>query len=156
MSIPIVISGTTYQLPVQSQSPPWGEVLTAIIQALSQVSNTIVGPNDILTTTFTIPNNVTSVTNVSGLAFDTTQVRSAIIDYSIYRSVTGSDLSECGEMLVTYSSVNGTWELARFAVGDAGVTFTMTNTGQLQFTSTNFAGAAYTSKMVFSAKAFSQ
>lgn len=157
MSISIVIQGTTYNIPEQGQSPPWGEDLSNILQAITTSLNSVVGPSDVLTTNFTIANNQSSVANVTGLAFDVSTVRSAIISYSLYRSSAApSEFSECGQIMITYKSVANSWELTQFLTGSSGVVFTITNAGQVQYTSTNLSGGSYVGKMKFSARSFLQ
>lgn len=156
MSTPVVISGTTYNLPVQGQNPPWGSDLSDIISALVTTINGLSGSSDILTTNFTIVNNQSSVANVTSLSFSTTAVRSAIVSYSIYRSTSTNEASECGQIYVTYKSTAGTWEIAQNYAGSSGVVFSITNTGQIQYTSTNLAGTGYVGKMKFKAITFLQ
>jgi hypothetical protein len=156
MAISVTINGTTYSLPTQSTNPPWGEDLSSIIEALVEVANDSFGPADILTTNFNIANNQGSVANVSGLSFSTSEVRSAIISYSVYRSTNSAESSECGQIYITYKSTAGTWELAQNYAGSSGVTFTITNAGQVQYTSTNMAGTGYSGKLKFNARAFLQ
>lgn len=157
MSIPVTIQGSSYNIPEQGQSAPWGSDLTSLLQAMVTVLNDVVGPADILTTSFTIANNQSSVANVTGLVFDNTEVRSAIVSYSISRSTTTTEYSECGQLMLTRNSSAGTWEMARYAVGDAGVVFSVTNAGQVQYTSSNMSsGTGYASKLKFNAKAFLQ
>lgn len=156
MAITVTINGTDYNVPVQGQNPPWGEDLTDVIVALAAGVNSVFGSADIPTTSISVANNQVAVANVTGASFDPTQVRSAIIQYSIYRSTTLAEKSECGHIYLTYYSVANTWELAQNHVGEADVTFTITAGGQLQYVSSLLAGASYTSKLVFSGKAFLQ
>lgn len=152
----ITIAGTDYNLPEQGTNPPWGTDLSAIITALTAVTNTLNGPADILTTSFTITNNTPSVSNVTGAAFDTASVRSAIISYSLYRSSTTTEMCETGQIYLSYKSTAGAWEIAQYYSGTSGVVFTITAGGQLQYTSTNFGGSSYVGKMKFNAKSFLQ
>lgn len=156
MSIQVTINGSTYNIPEQGQSPPWGSDLSSILEAIVESINSTNGSADILITSFNLTNNQSSAANVTGLVFDTTQVRSAIISYSIYISTTTNEKSECGQIYITYKSTAGTWELAQYNVGTSGVVFTITNSGQIQYTSTNVSGASYSGKLKFSAKSFLQ
>ena len=156
MSKQVTISGTTYTLNQQGDSPPWGEDLSSLLEALVEVANSVVGTGDILTTSFSVANNISSATNITGLVFDPAQIRSAIISYSVYRSTNSTELSEAGQIMVTYKSTANSWELARYSVGDAGLTFTMLPSGQMQFTSTNMSGTGYSGLLKFNAKAFTQ
>jgi hypothetical protein len=158
LSRQVTINGNTYTLNEQGDNPPFGEQQSELISALVDVSNSVVGTGDILQTSFSLANDVTEEdnANVTGLQFDTSQVRSAIIEYSIYRSTSSDELSECGTMLVTYKSTASSWEVARYSVGDAGVTFTLTSAGQAQYTSSDMAGTGYSGLLKFRARSFTQ
>jgi hypothetical protein len=103
--------------------------------------------------TFTLANNQASAANVTGLSFAGASVRSFVVEYDIYRNTTSTgatELAETGQLIGVYSSVAGTWEMTQApVVGAAGVTFTITNAGQVQYASTNITGTAGTSKMNF-------
>ncbi len=156
MSTSVTINGSDYLIPEQGQNPPWGEDLNSLLDAMVELLNASSSSTDISTTLFTIANNTASVANVIGLSFDTTQVRSGIISYSVYRSTSTTELSESGQMYITYKSTAGTWELAQYLVGSSGVTFTITSGGQIQYVSSNLGGTGYTGKMKFNAKTFIQ
>lgn len=157
MPISLTINGTVYPFPTQGDSPPWGDELTSSVAAIVSGLNTLIGAGDILTTIFTIANNQSSASNVTGLAFDNSTVRSAAIFYSIYRSSnTPSEYSETGTIYITYKPTAGSWELAQVGVGSSGVTFTITSSGQIRYTSTNIGSGAYVGKMVFKASSFLQ
>jgi hypothetical protein len=102
-------------------------------------------------TTFTIANNQSSPANVTGALFNGATQRSFELDYQVYINTTGSgatELSERGKIFGAYSTVAGTWEITvSGAVGSSGVTFSMTNAGQLQYTSQNTTGTAASSSL---------
>lgn len=157
MATTFIIGGTSYSFPVQGENPPYGENVTDTIAALVAVVNTLSGTGDILTTSFTIANNVSSAANVTGLNFDPSVVRGAIVDYSIYRSSSNpNELSETGTMYLAYKSTAATWELAQTYGGSSGVTFTITNGGQVKYTSSEIGSGSYVGRMVFKARSFSQ
>lgn len=156
MAISVNINGTTYSIPTQGQSPPWGEDLTALLEALVDAVNSTTGSADILLTSFNVANSVAVAANVTGASFDSSQVRSAIISYSAYRSTTTNELSECGQIYITYSSLSATWDLSQNYTGSSGLVFTITPGGQIQYTSSTVAGLSYAGKLKFSAKAFLQ
>lgn len=156
MAKQVTVNGNPYILNQQGDNPPFGEQQSELIEALVNVANNTVGTGDILTTSFNVANNVTSPTNVTGLQFDTATIRSAIIEYSIYRSTSTEEVSECGTMLVTYKSLAASWEVARYSVGDAGIFFTLDATGQAQYTSSNMSGTGYAGLLKFKARAFTQ
>lgn len=107
-------------------------------------------------TSFTIANNQSSPSDVTALVFDGSEVRSFEVDYQIYRNTTGggaTELAERGKLLAVYSSVAASWEMTQApVVGSAGVTFTITTAGQIQYTSTNITGTPDTSAMKFQAR----
>lgn len=154
--IQVSIQGTTYNLPQQGESPAWGDDLQSLILALVSVSNSVVGGADILTTNFSLPQVQASAANIVGLTFNSTLVRSAIISYSIYRSTSTNEVSECGQIYITYKSSAGTWELAQNYVGTSGVVFIMLPSGQMQYTATTIVGTTYAGKLKFQAKSFLQ
>lgn len=155
MAINITIDGTTYSLPQQSDSPPWGTQITDIIEALANGLAATIGPNDILPSTFTVANNVTSPIPVTGLIFDQAQVRSAEISYSIDRSTSSSEVSENGILLVNFNNFTNTWTSSQVSNGTSGVTLSISG-GQVFYVSNSMAGSSYTGKLGFSAKAFGQ
>jgi hypothetical protein len=117
------------------------------------------GVGAISETSFTIVNNQTSAADVTGLLFDGSLVEAARIEYSIYRNTTGVgavELAETGEIRLAYSPVAETWDMQRVAIGDAGVTLTVTTLGQIQYTSSNLTGSPSASVMRFRARTLSQ
>lgn len=156
MARSITISGTTYSLPDQGDPGPWGDDLSDLVEALATVVDSLSGTGDILNTTFTVANNQSSVANVTGLTFDTGTVRSAIVTYSVYRSTTTTEKGETGFLLLTYLSTAAAWTITRYANDDAGLVFTVTDAGQVQYTSDNMSGSSYSGTMKFKASAFTQ
>lgn len=154
MSIPLVVNNKTFAYPSTGQDPGWGEDATRWAREVTRVLASLNGTNDILQTSFTIANNTSSATDINGLLFNTSQVRAATINYSLYRNTTGggaTELAESGVIQIVYKTVAATWELAQQSVGNAGVIFSITSGGQFQYTSSNMTGSSYTGKMVFTA-----
>lgn len=156
MSTQVVINGTTYSVPAQSQSPPWGEDLSELLLAMVSVVNSTSGSADILLTSFNVANNVSVAANVTGATWDTSQVRSFIMQYSIYRSTTTVEESQVGTLYGTYKSALGSWDLSETFGGSSGIVFSITSAGQLKYTSTNLGGTGYSGKLKFKAVAFLQ
>jgi hypothetical protein len=106
-------------------------------------------------TSFTIANNQVAAADVTGLTFSGAAIRSFVVDYHVYRNTTGAgatELAESGTLMGVYSSVAGTWEITQTKVGNSGVEFTITNAGQIQYTSDNITGTPATSEMKFKAR----
>jgi hypothetical protein len=162
MPITLIINSIPYQYPIPGDSPGWGEGATDWAEAVTEVLNDLVSPTDILQTTFSVANNNTSSANVSGLSFNTGLVRAAFIKYSIYRVSTSnpSGQSEGGEMIAVYDNSAATgnkWSLTQGPVnGNSGITFTMTDNGQVQYTSTDIGTPGYSGIMKFSATTLAQ
>jgi hypothetical protein len=96
------------------------------------------GLYDISETSFSAANNVASPANVTGLAFSSANVRSAKVLASVYIDAT-SDLFECFELLII--NKGSSFDMAVAGVGDSsGITFTIDNSGQVLYTSSNQSG----------------
>lgn len=156
MSTQVTINGESFSIPSQGESPPWGQELSDLLTALVGVVNSTSGSADILLTSFNVANNVASVANVTGATWDTSQVRSFIMEYSIYRSTTTTEESEVGNLYGTYKSSSGSWDLSETYGGSSGIVFSITPSGQLQYTSSNLSGTGYSGKLKFKATAFLQ
>lgn len=162
MPITLTVNSVPYEYPIPGDSPGWGQPATDWAEQVTNVLNDLQGPNDIPETSFPIANNVTSFTDVANLSFNTGEVRSAIISYSIYRTSTGSPSgnAESGQMSIVYdnlASPGSKWSLTGYGLnGISGVTFTITDLGQIQYKSTNIGATGYSGVMHFRAKSLAQ
>lgn len=162
MPITLTVNNQPFEYPVAGDSPGWGEPATDWAVEVTTVLNSLQGANDILQTTFTVANNISSSTNVIGLVFNTGQVRAAVIEYSIYRVSTGqpSGHSEAGVMVISYdnlASAGSKWSLVIGPVtANSGVTFTITDAGQIQYQSTDIGATGYSGNMHFRARTLTQ
>lgn len=152
MSTTVTINNTNYTLPEQGSESPWGSDLSDLISALVDVANTVVSTGDILATTYSLANNVSSATAVTGLAFDISTILASTITYTIYRTTDSNEVTEHGVIFLAYKPTAATFELSQHHVGDAGVEFTVNSSGQFLFTSSNISGTNYSGTMKFSAK----
>lgn len=152
----LVVNNNTFAYPVAGDEPGWGEAATGWAVEVTDALQALEGTDDILQTTFNIANNVSSVSEVVGLIFNSAQVRSAIVEYSVYRKTDSNELAETGTLHLVYKNggtINSKWAIGRVFFGDdAGILFTMTDAGQVQYTSTNVSGTNYSGTMHFSAK----
>ena len=161
MAIPLTITGNTFQYPTSGDDPGWGADATDWAAAITDVLNTIISANDIITTSYIINNNVSVVTDVNRLFFDPSSVRAANITYSIYRISTASPSgnTETGTIYLTFdnsAAVNNKWLLGQQKVGDAGVSFSITDAGQVQYKSTDINTTGYSGTIKFNAKTLGQ
>jgi hypothetical protein len=161
MSIPLVVNGTTFNYPSPGEdSGLWGEDATGFAVEVASVLSTLLAPGDILQTTFTVANNVAVASNINGLLFDSSQVRAANITYSVYRKTDSftSGNTESGTIYINYdnnASSGNKWKIYQQTNGNAGIVFSILDSGQFQYTSTDITGANYIGDMRFSAKTLS-
>lgn len=88
------------------------------------------------TGSFSGNNNVTSATDIVGLAFSTTDTRSFTVTMSISILASASLYSQT---IIEGIWKNGSWEIFTSSLGDAtGITFSITSAGQLRYTSLNY------------------
>lgn len=162
MSIPLIVGGTTFDYPVSGDEPGWGAEATDWASAVTVVLNDLQGTDDILQTTFTVANNQVAAADVNGLQFNTGTVRAAEIIYSVYRTSTAnpSGHAETGSMQIVYdnsASAGSKWAIGiGMIVGNSGVSFTILDSGQVQYTSTDINGVGYSGVMHFRAKSLLQ
>lgn len=150
------VNGQSFNYPSNRESPGWGSEATAWAEEVSDVLENVAGQGDILVSSATIANNTTSATNIPGFSFDSTVVRGAICEFSIYRSTDSDEVVEVGTLHVAYKSTAGTWEIAQTGVGSSGVVLTITSSGQMQYVSDNMAGASYSGIIKFRGRALTQ
>jgi hypothetical protein len=155
MSKTVSIQNTDYQIPEQSDTE-WGEYTTDLLEAIVSAVTGSFGPSDISETEITINNNATGATTINGLNFDTATVRGAFVEYTIYRTSATGEFSEAGVIQLSYTNGNSSgekWELQRMSNNDAGVTVTVTDSGQAQYTSTDMGASGYNGVMTFRSRA---
>ncbi len=158
MPTSITVNNIPIEYPSPGDEPGWGEEATTFAEEVANVLEDLNNSNDILETSFSVGNGQTGQP-VTGLAFNTGAVRSAEVSYSV-RRVTDSSASgniEAGTMTAVYDDNGGSGSKWFLAVGNiagpgAGITFTISDAGQVLYTSTSIAGANYDGEMRFRAK----
>lgn len=96
-------------------------------------------PGDIVPTSFTAANNVSSAANVTGLAFANASIGSfeAVVQVSV---VATTPLKQTFKIQGTQIAAGG-WSITQSTSGEeTGYVFTITSAGQIQYTSPNAAG----------------
>ena len=156
MSINLSIAGTTYPFPEQNDCAGWGECVTDAVVAIVDALETVVGPNDISPQTACIANTQSSAANVgtgaSLLRFSTTAVRSFNVIYDV-RRVGCTTIVETGEMKGIWSG--SAWSFGYEQIGCAGMSFSITAAGQVQYISTTLTGQT-SGKVHYSATTIAQ
>jgi len=107
-------------------------------------------------TQFTVANNQASAANVTDLVFSSASHRGAVVEMDVTRKTdTASSEVRCRrELTLAYRQESASWVILDETVfGDYdGLTLTITAAGQVQYVSTNIAGANYVGKMNFRAR----
>lgn len=154
MSKCITIGSCTFKYPTQTQCAGWGEVAADTMEAVADQLAIVTAPTDIPLTTVDFLNNQCSSINVGSgatlLRFANTAVRSFTVTYSIRRVGSCETIAETGKM----HGINDgccSWTFSYEHTGCAGVCFTITCTGQIQYTSTCLTGQT-TGKIKFRAR----
>jgi hypothetical protein len=158
MSIPINIGNNSFSLPKQGEAPndkgskrAWGENLSDIIQALTDIVNTLQGPDD-------IPESAENLLNTAGAKeivsfhFDSNSVRSFEASYNISRKITKKIVSWSGDgafITVTVDTIHNLRNgdvVTISGVGNVAVdgvrTITKLNTTQFKFSSATIGSAS--------------
>lgn len=159
MSRTFTVNGQVFEYPEAGDEPGWGSEATDWAEEVTDVLADLSGIDDILQTTFTVANNQSSAANVEGLVFNTGRVRSAAIPYTIYRisDSNPSGHAETGILRIVYDNDAGAGDKWQMSIGglagNAGVSFSILDSGQLQYTSTDIGSVGYSGTMLFSADA---
>lgn len=88
-----------------------------------------------------ITNNQVAAADVVGSIYDKTVYQAVQLNFSIFRRDDAEDFQESGTLHMMYDIEDDAWRVTIDSSGDdAGVSFSVTPTGQLQYTSTNMSG----------------
>lgn len=155
-TLDLTISGTVVSLPVSTASPNWSpailQAFTLIAAALEGLSGTFdVSPQVLDISAF----NTATNENVTNLTFSNTAVRSAIISYYVYRETDSANASESGQIFIDYNDnrpATEQWAFSQETVGNANVSFSITDSGQVRFSTTALAGSSHVGSIGFVAK----
>lgn len=103
--------------------------------------------------------NVNTNIDLPNLSFPTSTVRGAFISYAVYRNTSTTTVTESGNLIVNYNptaAIGQKWEISNDFIGDANVSFNITDVGQVQFSSTLLAGTGHNGTITYQAKAVLQ
>lgn len=154
----LIVNNTPYDYPTAGDEPGWGGEATGWAEEVTGVLNNLLNPDDILETSFNIANNQTTLADVTGLVFNAGTLRSADVQYSIFRisDVNPSGNAETGEMKVLYDNNAGFSLIIGGVLGNSGVNFSITAGGQIQYTSTDIDPLNYVGVMKFKTTSLQQ
>lgn len=159
MAFTITIQGTPVQFPSDGESPDWAPAIIQFAQLVEAGFNASIGQYDISPQVQVIDAYNGSGTTISNLSFTTSAVRAAFIQYSVYRTTSTANADEAGNLIIIYNpnnSTNNKWSIQRDYVNDGKISFTVSDAGQVSFTTTSLAGTGHTGILSYSAKALLQ
>lgn len=135
----------------------YGEDATAWAEEVTLILNSLLSAGDIIRSQASISNNVTVAEEILDMAFENTQTRAANVMYTIERPTASAvnPITETGTLYLNYNADSGAWDLSQIKFGDAGVSFSVTTEGLVEYLSTD-TGDATPGVIVFSAKTLSQ
>jgi hypothetical protein len=160
MSTIITIQGTVIAFPTSGEPQNWSEPVVDFATAVEGALAGIVGPADIAPQLLDISafNPGTDI-NLPNLAFSTSVVRGAFIRYAVYRTTSTTTVAEAGYITIVYNPTNPSgfnWETANTHVGDAQVSITVTDTGQVQISTAALSGINHSGTCTYAAQALLQ
>jgi hypothetical protein len=161
LAVSVTINNKTYSIPSPGEDPGWGEATTDWIVEANKVIANLFGPGDILQTSFNLSNNVIVSQPLLALSFNATLIRSAFIEYSVYRRSDSNPFGnvESGIIQLIYDNdapINEKWKMTREYSEDSGIDFFVNDLGQLSYTTTDIGAAGHTGVIKFRARALSQ
>jgi len=141
----ITIQGTTINFPNTGSSPVWSESVIDFAEAVEAALAGITGTYDVPPQVFDLTNEVNTDISLPRLTFPTTEVRGVIVTYAIYRKSTTVNEVEAGTLEFVYDTAAGSWLVSREGTGSdvVNVTFSVTNPGQVTFSTTAMASGTY-------------
>jgi len=159
MAYTVTIQGNSLSLPEVSASPNWAPGQVAFNKAVANALQFTVGTFDIPPTTYQMVSNVNNDVEIGGLAFPTSQIRAVFLYYSVFRTTSTNNQAEAGMITMVYNpnnSVNNKWEKVQQFCGSSTVTFSITDSGQVTFSSTSLAGSNHSGTIGYYAKVLQQ
>lgn len=97
-----------------------------------------------------IANNQAAAAVVAGLSFNSVTEKAASMLFSLVRrtDTPAEQFNEVGEIRIIHDAENSLWKIDwSSSFDDAGVTFSITAGGQIEYVSTNLAGASYAGEL---------
>jgi len=105
--------------------------------------------------TASIANNQSSTASITGLLFDGALVRSVEIRFSVTRATNSAEKVCTGVITMTYNPLLSDWYFSVMSDNsNAGLTFSCSSSGQVNYISDNMSGTGYTGQLRFSYATF--
>lgn len=152
-----VISNQSLEVPYQDSVVEKTGMLSFSWQSFFRILQSMLSPLGI-EKSFSLANNQASAADLVGMQFDYKKVNQVNIEYLIQRITTSTgttELIQTGVFQLAYKPITAAWYIN--TVGSTGpdaggITFSVTATGQVQYTSTNITGTANISKITYRAR----
>lgn len=160
MALTITITGTPISFPSSAESPNWAPGIIEFAQAVEIALNSVLGAFDVPPQIQVIDaHNPGTNVDIANLSFPIANVTGAFVRYSLIRTTSTDTAYEAGNLIVTYNPNGGVgekWEISRDYVGDGKISFAISDSGQISFTTTTMAGINHVGKLSYTAQALSQ
>ena len=154
MSVKITINGTVITLPSSGASPNWSPAIIEAFKQIEQALNSVSGQFDVPQQTMSITAFPSATATIDNLSFPTSRVRAATIFYSVYRQTDAIEVSEAGTLEICYNDSrpnNEKWEIVRTGEGDASISFSISDSGQVSFTTSPVSGTTTEATLAYRA-----
>lgn len=138
MAKELTVGTETFEYPENGETVGvWGEEATAWSEAVTKLLGTLQGSNDIPVTSFSFLDNISTPSNILGMAFNTSSggVLGVKVEYVVERVYNSgsSVLVESGTIIGNFDG--SIFSISQEVVGNAEITISVTNAGQFQYTS---------------------
>jgi hypothetical protein len=146
--------------PDDSASPDWAQGVISFAEAVTLALSSVTGPFDVAPQTMDISsaNAVSDTAPINNLTFSTTGVQAVSIQIAVLRTsdIPANTVAQYNTLMAVFN-VDATppWNMSTEGVGDAGVTYSISNTGVVSYvinTAVAFT-TTYTANLSYSAKA---
>jgi hypothetical protein len=138
----LVVKGQTYNYPDSGREPGWGEDATAWAKAVTEALASAIAPGDIRGDATLIPAN--TPTAIIGVQISNVQSVSGRLFYHLEAG------TNYQSGILTFTRTSNNWQISREYVGNdiPEITFSVTPTGQIQYTSTLTGNATFRYRFV--------
>ena len=155
MAITVTIQNNVIEFPESGTSPNWAPAVLAFVQAVEAALAGLTGGYDVAPQTQNIDaaNPLTDI-DVTALNFPPVDVRAVTIYYAVTRTTDSAEVAEGGTIEMVYNGSNPVtdkWEIVNTHAGDALISFSVSDTGQVKFSTEALAGLDHTGKITFRA-----
>lgn len=160
MSVQINIAGTIIDFPSVAASPQWAEAIIQFAQLTAEALSATVGAFDVVPQVFNIDiYNPGVAIPLPNFTFPTTNVRGFDATYTVFRTTSTTTVAEKGTFQAVYNPAGPTgskWNMSQDRTGDGQISFSISDTGAISFTTLTLSGANHTGEISYSAKSILQ